>query len=678
MNLVLLGLLACSDATLSVKLAPPSVSILTPENGYTEYNTNPWEFRGLATQSSGSIDDAIVSWSSNIDGQIHEGTVETDGITSFTYTLSGGEHEITLRVIDSNGEAATDVVDVTVLENAAPIVEGVEITPENPTYLDTLTASIQASSDPDGEDVTVTWTWEKNETAIPLATSATLTPENFEIGDVLVAIATPNDGIMDGQSLRSESVTISDIPYEPNDDSYLLRGNCVLNISIDGGVLSNDVSPNGTPMEATIATPPQNGDLELNLDGSFQYTPYDIADDSFAYSVGGIEATVTLIGPSSPIIVDTSSANHDEDGLCSLREAVSAANLDAIVDGCVAGSGFDTIIFGLAESEHNLDAGTSDDDDNLLGDIDIHSSMEILGCGVSSTEISGGSSSRLIQVHSGAELHLYDVQLSEGGRTGSSGGALWNNGTTELYGVAFIDNHVQGDAGLQGSNAGGGGGGAAAMGGGIFNDEDGILGIYDGFESSLFSGNSVQGGYGAAGKSNGGTFSGVGGSGGGLFGGMGGGSAGAGDGGFASGGGGGAGNSSGNGHGGDGGFGGGGGGGGAKTSGGLGGNSGQGGFGGGFGGREGCSAAAGGGGGAGFGGAIFNSQGQVDIIDARFEDNQSKGGPKGGNPFGCGTSASDGGGYGGAIFNYLGQSVCTDCIYTGNIADSDGSDTYDY
>ena len=678
MTILFLGFLGCSDATLSVKFAPPTVTILTPETGYTEYNTNPWEFRGLATHSSGSLDGSLVSWSSNIDGQIHEGTVDDEGITNFSYTLSGGEHDITLRVVDANGESATDAVSVTVLENLAPVIERIDITPQNPTYLDTLIASAQGLSDPEGEPVVVTWAWEKNEVVLPSATSETLTPDNFEIGDQLVAIATPNDGIANGQPVRSDPIVISDIPYELSDDEYSLRGMCVINVSAEQGVLSNDISPNNTPMEATILTEPQHGTVALQSDGSFQYTPSGVHDDSFSYTVGGVEANVILTGPTSAIIVDTTTIDHNEDGLCSLREAIHAANLDTAVDGCSSGAGSDIIIFGMSESTHNIELETNDDDDNLVGDLDVTSAIEILGCGIDETEITGGLSTRLIQVHDGGELYLYDVQLREGGSATSSGGALWNDGITELYGVSFVDNNTQGDSGLQGSNAGGGGGGAAAMGGAIFNEENGILKIYDGFESSRFSGNSVQGGDGANGKSNGGSFSGVGGSGGGPYGGMGGGSASAGDGGFASGGGGGAGKSSGNGHGGDGGFGGGGGGGGAKTSGGLGGNAGQGGFGGGDGGREGCSAAAGGGGGAGFGGAIFNHFGQVEISNVLFESNQAFGGLNGSNPFGCGTTANSGGGYGGALFNYQGQIICTNCSYQDNLADTDGSDEYDY
>lgn len=678
MFIAVFGLFSCSDTTLSVKYAPPSVSILAPEMGYSEYNIDPWEFRGLASHSNGSLDDIVVSWSSSIDGQLHEGSVDSDGITSFEYSLSGGEHDISLRVIDSTGESALDMVSVTVLENGAPVIESVGIDPQTPTILDTLTATLQNMSDSEGDDVTVLWAWEKNDALLPTATSTTLTPDNFELGDVLVAIATPNDGIQDGQSVRSEAVVISDIPFELGDDSYLLRGSCVLSVTALEGVLNNDVSPNGTPMEATVVSEPQYGELELSPDGAFVYTPSGINDDSFVYAVGGVEATVTLRGPVSPIIVETESANHEEDGLCSLREAVSAANLDTIVDNCAAGAGFDTIVFGISESMHSLEPGSVDDDDNMIGDIDVYSSIEILGCGVNSTEITGTSSTRLFQVHTGGELQLYDVSLTEGGREGFSGGALWSDGTVELYGVLFSDNLTLAFDGLQGASAGGGGGGAAAMGGAIYNDKNGVLGIYEGFESCLFSANYSQGGGGAAGRANGGSFSGSGGLGGGPLGGVGGVTASGGNGGFGSGGGGGAGSSSGNGNGGSGGFGGGGGGGGAKTSGGLGGLGGQGGFGGGMGGQEGCSASAGGGGGAGFGGAIFNAQGQVEIVGCLFMGNLALGGVKGNNYFGCGTSSTAGEGYGGATFNYQGQISCTDCVFQDNTADTDGSDEYTY
>ena len=43
------------------------------------------------------------------------------------------------------------------------------------------------------------------------------------------------------------------------------------------------------------------------------------------------------------IAVDTTTDELNSDGDCSLREAVQAANTDAAVDGCAAGSGADMI-----------------------------------------------------------------------------------------------------------------------------------------------------------------------------------------------------------------------------------------------------------------------------------------------------------------------------------------------
>ncbi len=39
------------------------------------------------------------------------------------------------------------------------------------------------------------------------------------------------------------------------------------------GILKNDTDPNGDPLEAILVEPPRNGELQLNQDGSFTYTP---------------------------------------------------------------------------------------------------------------------------------------------------------------------------------------------------------------------------------------------------------------------------------------------------------------------------------------------------------------------------------------------------------------------
>src|SRR5690606_29018849 len=66
--------------------------------------------------------------------------------------------------------------------------------------------------------------------------------------------------------------------------------------------LENDTDPDGDPLTAVLVSGPSNGQLELNDDGSFTYTPDPdfVGTDSFVYQAtdgtnSSNEATVTLI-----------------------------------------------------------------------------------------------------------------------------------------------------------------------------------------------------------------------------------------------------------------------------------------------------------------------------------------------------------------------------------------------
>src|SRR5262245_41378436 len=64
-------------------------------------------------------------------------------------------------------------------------------------------------------------------------------------------------------------------------------------------------------------------------------------------------------------LVDDNTAN----GNCTLREAVRAANMNAAVDACPAGSGADTIP--LAVGRYALSVGPAGDDVAASGDLDV-------------------------------------------------------------------------------------------------------------------------------------------------------------------------------------------------------------------------------------------------------------------------------------------------------------------
>src|SRR3954447_15190732 len=54
--------------------------------------------------------------------------------------------------------------------------------------------------------------------------------------------------------------------------------------------------------------------------------------------------------------------------VCSLREAIDAANLDSSVDGCPQGSGADVVRLGTGT--YVLSSGGAVDNNNLTGDLD--------------------------------------------------------------------------------------------------------------------------------------------------------------------------------------------------------------------------------------------------------------------------------------------------------------------
>lgn len=88
-------------------------------------------------------------------------------------------------------------------------------------------------------------------------------------------------------------------------DEYELDSNTTLTVSTEDGVLANDINPNDDPVSAMLVGDAQFGELTLNADGSFVYTPNEnhYGYDTFRYKMsdGTTESnTVTVhlyIGP---------------------------------------------------------------------------------------------------------------------------------------------------------------------------------------------------------------------------------------------------------------------------------------------------------------------------------------------------------------------------------------------
>ena len=147
---------------------------------------------------------------------------------------------------------------------------------------------------------------------------------------------------------------------------------------------------------------------------------------------------------SQPVLANTITVTTfiDEintNGNCSLREAIRAANLDAIVDNCTQGNGADSIV--LSSGTYTLTIQGANEDFATTGDLDILANVNIIGTGSLSTTIIGGLIDRVFQITNTVTAEISDITIRNGGGViVKDGGAIHNSGILTLARVSLIDN----------------------------------------------------------------------------------------------------------------------------------------------------------------------------------------------------------------------------------------------
>ena len=108
-----------------------------------------------------------------------------------------------------------------------------------------------------------------------------------------------NDGSLNSVA-TTVTIHVNDAPVVQDDD-YSVDEDAALTIDAPNGVLMNDSDPNSDPLVVTLVTGPEHGELQLNEDGSFTYTPDGDfhGTDTFVYKVNdgttdSINTTVTI------------------------------------------------------------------------------------------------------------------------------------------------------------------------------------------------------------------------------------------------------------------------------------------------------------------------------------------------------------------------------------------------
>ena len=131
-----------------------------------------------------------------------------------------------------------------------------------------------------------------------------------------------NLDLLDTYILFGDPATVMLRPIRAKDDAYAMEANTALEVP-SPGILDNDLSFNSDPLTITLVSQPTYGELLLNPDGGFTYTPLGgfAGTDQFDYRMGDGDflsnlATVTIaVSPGSvfpPVVSDIPNQTIDE------------------------------------------------------------------------------------------------------------------------------------------------------------------------------------------------------------------------------------------------------------------------------------------------------------------------------------------------------------------------------
>ena len=187
--------------TVTIDNSPPelaSVSISPASPAVTD--TLTCSYSGFS-DADGDSDNSTYSWT------ISGTEVGTSATLSSGYAAGD---TVTCTVTPNDGEEdGTALSDAVTVENTAPEITSVSISPTSPTVSDTLSCSASATDD-DGDTVTLSYEWTVSGTTV--GTSSTLS-SGFSAGDTVTCTVTPDDGTDTGTP-DSDSVTVDNTAPE--------------------------------------------------------------------------------------------------------------------------------------------------------------------------------------------------------------------------------------------------------------------------------------------------------------------------------------------------------------------------------------------------------------------------------------------------------------------------------
>ena len=277
------------------------------------------DFVGYATFSSGTITIPAGSTSANFpafvtnDDNANEQTEEFEVDFSAVSNATLGNTSATGTILDNEGNPTLSISDASATEGNA-IDFTVTVSPIRSTDIifEYRTTDGSASSPADFNGVSWTSiTMPANQSSMTISINTNQDTDEEGDENFTIEIGNPPANVDIGISTATGTIIDDDDTPVAKDDTYSVDEDA----SLSDNVMTNDLGLGDPPVTVVSNTNPANGNLSLNNDGSFTYTPnanYN-GSDSFTYTIQDVDgdqssATVSItVNPTNDLPV----ANND-------------------------------------------------------------------------------------------------------------------------------------------------------------------------------------------------------------------------------------------------------------------------------------------------------------------------------------------------------------------------------
>ncbi len=227
---------------------------------------------------------------------------------TYTYTPAAGFSGTDVFTYEvSDGQGGTDVAEVCITVAPKPN-EGPDAVDDSveTDFQTSITGDVTVNdTDPDGDELTVTLIEPpaSGDLVLNADGSFSFTPADGFSGELNFTYEI-SDG-EGGTDVAQVWITVGEAPNQAP-DAVDDSNSTPFETAVSGNVLPNDVDPDGDNLTAELVTGAANGEVILNPDGSYTYTPNDgfVGTDTFEYRIddgeGGEDIAVVTIDVGEP------------------------------------------------------------------------------------------------------------------------------------------------------------------------------------------------------------------------------------------------------------------------------------------------------------------------------------------------------------------------------------------